>query len=234
MFCCTTILFCLGISVSKVSLSYFCFSTQNTKFHKTVDLGNEDLIRRQIALEPHTNWVRKSQRADYWRPGGTWRRPRTGCQCQWQQGDSLEMSIYLLRPGLRPLVTYRRTAMRLHQWWKWGRAGTRRQKMKAECTGGLEILEILETGVMWAYMGMWKWDKRSNDADLQEAESRDRCLHCLCTLWVGPPKINVGLRKRGRSWGAETYTFGSWKPDWGHEGMGKGTDIQTYKEKSWD
>lgn len=226
MFCCTTILFCLGISVTKVNLSYFLF--QYSKYKIPWDSGP----RKWRSYQKVDSWVRKSQRADCWRPEGTWRRPRTGCQCQWQQGNSLEMSIYLLRPRLRPLVTYRRTAMRLHQWWEWRREGTRRQKMKAACTGGLEILEILETGVMWAYMGMWKWDKRSNDAELQEVESGDCCLHCLCTLWVGPPKINVGLRKRGRSWGAETYTFGSWKPDWGHEGMGKGTDIQTYKEKS--
>lgn len=76
-----TTLFSLKFSVTRGSLCYFYFCTKDTKFHKTLDLGNEDLIWRQIALEPHkTGWgktkgrITENQRAS----GRNWAQDASG------------------------------------------------------------------------------------------------------------------------------------------------------------
>lgn len=83
----------LKLSATKVNFSYFDLRTQDIKSHKTLDLGSEDLVRRELSLEPHENWVTESQRADPWKSDGKWRKLSTGCQ--WQPGDSQNEHLYI-------------------------------------------------------------------------------------------------------------------------------------------
>lgn len=139
MFHSMTTLFCLKTSVTRVHLSYFYFCTQDTKFHKILGLGNEYLIWRQIALEPHKTEWRKTK-------GWIIENQRASGRSRAQDASGGRETLWKWEAQTPALVTNRTIVMRL-QMVEWRDGGTRRENMKAACTGGLESLERV---VIWA------------------------------------------------------------------------------------